>query len=337
MSDIGNYYGSFEAGKKYQEQGDYTRAAIEYWMCMQYYHHGEFPVGVDKSIMYEARHEYNNPLLTNMYAPLSKTTYIKGCQCLKALWMYKHKYNERVVSEELQKKFNEGHNIGALALKLFPDGEDASWMENKDKCLKELQQRSPIKIYNFPAAHRQALWCQRTKEFMDKGTTHIYEAAFTNGLVFAAVDVLELNNEKTVAYEVKSTYDVKDVFIQDCALQYHVINKNVPLDDFVLITINKEYFESLGVPLNELTEENCDINKLFKMQSILEDVKALQEKVVQNIKRMEPMVYENEEPSISMGEHCSKPYQCEFQQYCSRCSKSKMSFFKRLFGVKRNH
>lgn len=54
MSDFGNYYGSFQAAKKRDEKGDLLRAAIEYFMCMQYYHHGEFPMGPDYSLLKEA-------------------------------------------------------------------------------------------------------------------------------------------------------------------------------------------------------------------------------------------------------------------------------------------
>lgn len=138
-----------------------------------------------------------------------------------------------------------------------------------------------------------------------------------------------------IAYEVKSTTELKDVYIKDCALQYMVINHYVPLDDMVLIYIDGDYLESLGKPLSELTEENCDIHKLFKMQSILEEVKAMQPMVEANIERLLPMTWETEEPKVAMGEQCTKPYECEFKLYCNRCAKmEKPSFFKRLFGKK---
>ena len=148
---------------------------------------------------------------------------------------------------------------------------------------------------------------------------------FTFKTIFAAVDILDMNGGHPIAYEVKSTSEIKDVYIQDCALQYQVINHHVPLDDMVLIYIDGDYLESLGKPLSELTEENCDIHKLFKMQSILDKVKALQPEVNANIERVLPMTWETKEPMIPMGEQCTKPYQCEFQRYCTRSSKIKVS------------
>ena len=335
MSDFGNYYGSFQAAKEWDEKGDLLRAAIEYFMCMQYYHHGEFPMAPDYSLLKEAKEKYHWYKNGFVNAPLSKSTYIKGCQCLKALWLHKNKYNEHHVSKELQEKFNRGHNIGALAQKLFPDGEDASWMEGKDEALKNLQKRSPINVPKLSFTLRQALWLKRTEELVAKNESCIFEAAFICKCVFAAVDILDMNGGHPIAYEVKSTTELKDVYIKDCALQYMVINHYVPLDDMVLIYIDGDYLESLGKPLSELTEENCDIHKLFKMQSILEEVKAMQPMVEANIERLLPMTWETEEPKVAMGEQCTKPYECEFKLYCNRCAKmEKPSFFKRLFGKK---
>lgn len=36
MSDIVNYYDSFESAQRLEENGHLLHAAIEYWMCTQY-------------------------------------------------------------------------------------------------------------------------------------------------------------------------------------------------------------------------------------------------------------------------------------------------------------
>ncbi|MBR3454433.1 MAG: hypothetical protein IKH26_03835 [Bacteroidaceae bacterium] len=50
MSDLGNYYGSFEAAEELEKNGYKLTAALEYWMCTQYAEHGEFPWVPDLSL-----------------------------------------------------------------------------------------------------------------------------------------------------------------------------------------------------------------------------------------------------------------------------------------------
>lgn len=50
MSDIVNYYSSFESAQEYEAQGDILSAAKEFWLCYQYYEHGDFPLGTDQSL-----------------------------------------------------------------------------------------------------------------------------------------------------------------------------------------------------------------------------------------------------------------------------------------------
>ena len=58
---------------------------------------------------------------------LSKSTFIKGVQCEKALYL--HKFNSELadqISQQQEAVFQAGTNIGILAQKLFPGGTDAS-------------------------------------------------------------------------------------------------------------------------------------------------------------------------------------------------------------------
>lgn len=58
---------------------------------------------------------------------LSKSTFIRGCKCLKSLYLYKHHYDLRdETSESQQAIFDQGHEIGMFARMLFPDGEDCT-------------------------------------------------------------------------------------------------------------------------------------------------------------------------------------------------------------------
>lgn len=330
MSDIGNYYGSFESAEERAANGNLLEAAIDYWLCTQYYEHGEFPVIPDTSLETKASHKLKKLQSKLPYAPLSKTTFIKGCQCLKALWLYRNKYDQRYVPPEVQQKFKVGHIIGELAQHLFPNGIDASLVETVQSQLRYLQTRTPLKVPSLPYRLKQNLWVKQTQEAINCKSKDIYEAAFTYDYVFAAVDILHVAEEGYVAYEVKSSFDVKDVYIHDCALQYYVISHNINLTDMFLVYPDEEYVKSLGIEIGDLTLDNCDVQRLFVKKSILADVLALQETVSAKLKKIKPVLSKLSEPKINMGEQCDNPYQCDFQEYCIKNKrKGCLSFWNR--------
>ena len=50
---------------------------------------------------------------------LSKSLYVTGSQCMKALWLKINKPEEEEISDALESRFDVGHEIGALARQLF--------------------------------------------------------------------------------------------------------------------------------------------------------------------------------------------------------------------------
>ena len=56
-----------------------------------------------------------------------KSTFIRGLQCEKSLYLYKHDYKLKgPTPSSLQAVFDQGTNIGLLAQELFPNGVDAT-------------------------------------------------------------------------------------------------------------------------------------------------------------------------------------------------------------------
>src|ERR1039457_2199395 len=54
---------------------------------------------------------------------ISKTKYLQGLQCPKLIWSaYNAKHLFPEVDDGLQAKFDQGHDVGALAKRLFPNG-----------------------------------------------------------------------------------------------------------------------------------------------------------------------------------------------------------------------
>lgn len=321
MSDFGNYYGSYESATELEANGNFLMAAIEYWMCIQYAEHGEFPVVPDTSLESKAHVKLRELQSKLPYAPLSKTSFIKGCQCLKALWLYRNKYDQRFVSDELQKKFNTGHTIGELAQHLFPSGTDASVFPELQRQLKILQGKTPLQVSNLPYKLKQNLWLRQTLDALNDSIKDIYEAAFTFNDVFAAVDILHTTDIGHVAYEIKSSFDVKDVYIHDCALQYYVISHNIELKDIFLAYPDEDYVNSLGLGIDDLTVENCDLQKLYIKKSILDEVLALQSTIEQELKVIKPILTQRNEPRIAIGDQCNNPNGCDFLRYCTINSK----------------
>jgi len=99
---------------------------------------------------------------------LSKSSFLKACQCPKALYMSKHNRDLREETDAaLQAIFTQGKKVGEMAQKLFPGGVDCTPGSNFD--------------------YQEAV--MRTREEIAKGTKAIYEATFQFDGVLAALDI----------------------------------------------------------------------------------------------------------------------------------------------------
>lgn len=309
MSEYGNILYHLEACKKAWESKDYLDAAINAYWCVQYCEQGE-PYGIPNEELrnseYQARKIYIKASKKFRNSILSKTTFIYGTICPKLLWLYKNKYNLRKVSENTQRKFEAGHNIGYLAQSLFPNGIDASAFDS-DRII------DGSKI-SLPFSLKQQLWTTQTQKLFKVNT--VYEAAFVYDDVFAAVDILNKTEFGYIAYEVKCSDAITETFLKDCALQYYVISKNCKLDDFYLIYLNRDYLEEAQIPLDKINASNVDIRRLFKIESVLSKILPLQVYILENIKGCKSILKKGE-PSIATGSQCDTPYECMYKQYCS--------------------
>lgn len=217
---------------------------------------------------------------------LSKTTFMYGCQCTKRLYLNKyHKELANPEDEELQVIFQRGTDVGVLAQDLFPNGVNAQGEEewHSQKTADLTQQLLPA--YDV-----------------------IYEAAFMFEGVLCAVDILVRKGKKYYAYEVKSTTGVKDPHRTDAALQYYVLKQcGIELDDFCIVHLNNQYMR-VG---------DLDVQQLFTATSVLEEVLAKQDFVHSQIGVLKKVLAGKSLPQIEVGDHCEKPYPCDFSNYCN--------------------
>lgn len=130
---------------------------------------------------------------------LSKSTFLRGLQCPKSLFLYKNSIQLRdKPSLEQSAIFSRGNNVGVLARSLFPDGIDAT----------------PLKRSNNIEA------VQKTKELIENGTEIIYEAAFQFKKVLCIIDILVKKEGVWYGYEVKSSVKISQTYLLDASLNF---------------------------------------------------------------------------------------------------------------------
>jgi hypothetical protein len=209
-----------------------------------------------------------------------------GQQCPKRLFLHKFASELRnPMSEAQQNVFATGTNAGILAQDLFPGGVNAE----------------PETPYEFHVS------VQKTKEFIEAGETIIYEAAFNFEGVLCAIDLLVKMEDGWHAFEVKSTNSAKSPHIQDAALQYYVMtNCGLDVKNISIVHFNKDYVK----------RGTIDVQQLFQKSPILEPVINLQEFVSAKAKELKELVMNRIEPDIAPGDHCTKPYECDFTNHC---------------------
>jgi len=219
---------------------------------------------------------------------LSKSSFIKGLQCEKHLYLYKYHYSEMDELSETQKAvFRRGTNVGELAHKLFPGG--------------------IIAAEGDPPAYDKAI--NKTQELIKQGTKVIYEAAFLSEQILSIADIVVIEKGGAKIFEVKSSTSVSETYLNDAALQYYVISSlGIRVKDFSIIYINNRY----------VRQGNLNIQNLFTIESVLRFILPLQKPVKENVNRFKKVLLNKKMPNIDIGEHCYNPYTCAFFDYCRK-------------------
>ena len=217
---------------------------------------------------------------------LSKSTFIRGLQCEKSLYLYKHHYRLKdSTPSSLQAVFDQGTNVGLLAQELFPYGVDAS-PENHFKMVESVG---------------------KTLKFISQGESIIYEATFLYNDVLAALDILVKDEEGWKAYEVKSSTKVSETYIKDAAIQYYTItNSGIDIKDISIVHINNQYTK----------DGELDIHQLFTIESVYDQVLEFLPRIPNEVKRLKNVIESPEVPNVDIGNHCSDPYDCDFKGTC---------------------
>lgn len=209
---------------------------------------------------------------------LSKSTYVKGKQCKKMLYLNKHKKKEKKsYSKQTQVLFTFGKNFENTFREKFENA---------------------IHLREF-AGNEFHLYAGYTKKLINNDMYNtLFEAGFVHNEVLVLTDVLQQNeNDSYTIYEVKYTNKIKPVVLWDLSLQYYVC-KNV-----------LKNIESFNVVLK-------DKKGKFRIKNITKLLERNFEEIEQNIEDYKNILLQNTEPEVKIGSQCFRPYECVFFDYC---------------------
>ena len=214
---------------------------------------------------------------------LTKSSYVKGTQCVKYLFLDKYKRSEKTpISEEKLNLFRKGHSFENKVREVgFPGG-----INIKDN------------VGNFAYFNSYTEYLLSIKE-----KQVLYEATIIENEILVMCDILIKNNDDTIdIYEIKLNKEINEAILNDLSIQYWVCKKRFG-----------ERLKSFNVILNSENEEKWTI------QNFKNDLNKRQGETENRINKFLQILKE-EEPNIKMGEHCYKPYECEFIDYCKNKS-----------------
>ena len=216
---------------------------------------------------------------------LSKSRYCRGLQCKKMLWLEKNK--PEVMEEETNEDILEqGNAVHEVARYLFGEHVNITYNDLLSEMIKD--------TYRTMESYKDVV---------------ITEASFNYDKNFCSVDILKKTGDKYEIYEVKSSTELKDIYINDAAYQYYVLTSlGLNVTKVSVIIINKEY----------LRQGDIDLEELFLKNDITAEVIHLQPSVIKNVAEINEYLLEETEPIQDVDMNCFNPYNCAFFKYCTR-------------------
>jgi hypothetical protein len=208
---------------------------------------------------------------------LSKSKYLNGLQCLKYLWLL---YNDPgkipAFDASTLRMFDQGHQVGELAGRLFPDGiiiPSNDFMGNIKLTKKLLAERKPL-----------------------------FEPGFYQDNLFSRLDILNPAGDGAWdIIEVKSSTSVKDVNLHDVSFQRHcTVKTGLKINRCFLAVVNNKYVK------------HGDINpfEYFTVHDITDKVDQAAQGIEERIAEMFKVIASPACPEMRIGEYCNSPYDC---------------------------
>lgn len=214
---------------------------------------------------------------------LSKSKYIRGLQCDRALWLDVHRPSLARYTREQMRRFDRGREFEYAFKATFPDGIDLS---------AELKRN----VDAYP---------ERTAELLDQlDDVVLFEAGFQYDDVLVLADVVQQREDGTLdIYEVKSGTALSETYKRDAALQHYIISHCREVRSFSIV-----YNGANG--LNGSDGQ-------FVIVDLTDELAAQHDEMASNIAAMKDILAHGE-PATPTGQHCLEPYACPYQHYCQQ-------------------
>jgi len=212
---------------------------------------------------------------------LTKSKYLSGLQCVKKLWLDSYDPDKAPpLTEQQEYIMGQGQEVGELARSYFKDSVLIDYSSYKNML------SDTLKVLNTnPSA--------------------IFEATFKYHNTLVRVDVLRNNFDGTWdLIEVKSTSTVKEEHIPDLAIQkYVLINSGIKVAKCFLMYLNNKCVYP-------------DLSDLFELEDLTREIEQELSVVESNLEYFNKILQIKNEPDILIGDHCKKPHECAFKDYC---------------------
>ena len=212
---------------------------------------------------------------------LSKSKYIRGLQCDRALWL--DVFNPRLArySAEQMRRFDRGREFEYTFKDTFPNGIDIS---------AELKRN----VDAYPGL--TAMYLDKEEE------VDLFEAGFLYDDVLVLADVVHKDHDGFLdIYEVKSGNVLSETYKRDAALQHYVISHCRSINRFCVV-----YNGADGV----------NGSNGFSVVDLTEELAAQHDEIARNIAAMKIILQGTNEPDTPTGQHCVTPYECPYQAHC---------------------
>ena len=215
---------------------------------------------------------------------LSKSRYCSGVQCKKILWLEKNKPEEKE-EQNNESVLENGNKVHEYARKLFGKYTNIEYNSDLNVMISD------------------------TQEALEENANVITEASFVYNNNFASIDILKKVKNGYEIYEVKSSTEIKDIFIDDISYQYYILNNlNMNIVKCFIVYINNKYIK----------DGEIDLGKLFIKEEVTNIVLEKLKEVEDNIKEINTFMENKKEPGDMISENCVKPYDCPFFKYCTK-------------------
>ena len=216
---------------------------------------------------------------------LTKSNYVLGLQCPRALWLKIHHPERIVIDPASARLFATGHRVGELSKRPYPDGIDLEHIRKKEEAVRE------------------------TSRIIKEGALVIFEAAAMHDNIFSRADILvrKSKSEPFDIIEVKSSGEVKSVYQKDVAFQVNCfVQAGYEICHASLMHINKEY-----VRLGEINPYDIFHTEVLSLYTEMPEIQ-------ETIPRFLDVIESSDMPDCEAGRRCDNPYTCPFHGECNK-------------------